>query len=373
MAEKQPTRKQLAARRRFAQLTRLAARLGEGKTAAQRAAIRKRVFAKAKANPGARITAADFERLGPVAKQKLSPYFKSGSTAKPRARKAASKKATAKKRGSYAYQGATPKRKKKAAPKRKSIVSRLLGKKKTYSFKGKSRGGRKVSGTVSARSKAGAKRKVSRAMRMLNPSGRPVMRNGKKLYGAAAAAVLKSRKKATRKKTLANQKRAHSPIRKKSSKKAAWAKRATRRRNQSPAQLAAISETFLGRPMNGRVANKYAPASAPKDLADLGRLVEIRTTKEQFNFSPSDGYRLAANGTGKLWIVASKDERIEASTDLGEIVQLTYSARKTHHDNKMFDHYHDFNSPRPHLRTDSDGKLLITGGAYKVLSEGITG
>lgn len=57
---------------------------------------------------------------------------------------------------------------------------------------------------------------------------------------------------------------------------------------------------------------------------------------------------------------------------LGELVEVTYRTRKGS-DTEATDYVHKFSRPRPLLCRARDGRLVIAGGQYRVITDGISG
>jgi hypothetical protein len=222
-----------------------------------------------------------------------------------------------------------------------------------------------------------------------------VRRNGvtKKLHGAAAQAVLNSRKRkprASKGTLLANRRRKRNAIgevvagtiltrqverelSKQRGLKLNGRRRSSngRRRNSVPAGIASLHQDFLGRPVR-HTDVMIAPTNAPRDLAKLGDLHKLISETETFKFSPGEAV-LAANARGDLFVVG--DVVIESNGNFGSLLQVEYIAKKNHLDDKTITYFHKFGDEggkRPTLRSDKDGHFQIAGGDYTIESEGIT-
>lgn len=57
---------------------------------------------------------------------------------------------------------------------------------------------------------------------------------------------------------------------------------------------------------------------------------------------------------------------------LGELIEVTYRTKKGS-DRELTDYVHKFSRPRPLLCKAKDGRLVIAGGSYKVITDGIAG
>lgn len=173
-----------------------------------------------------------------------------------------------------------------------------------------------------------------------------VHKNGKVLHGAAALAVLKSRKKAVN--------------------------RHKRRNSSTPAGIQELHQSFLGRP-SSRSFEMTAPAGTPVHLVQLGILTRLVAKREEFKFEESERVVLAANTRGKLYIVGSP--AIEPGADFGKLEKVHYIARKTHIENgRTVEYVHKFGEEGgtpPDLVSDADGSLRIKGGTYYITADGI--
>lgn len=216
-----------------------------------------------------------------------------------------------------------------------------------------------------------------------------VRKNGRKLYGAAALAVLKSRgskKRATTKRRNAETQSSAHPISvrhyyrsggpgyasawkraeskgqqrlfkmngaKKNSRKrgtllsgrkkpngifrsairSAVSKRLSapvrfgRRRNSgTPPGIEEMHEKFLGRATKSSY-DIIAPAGTPKDVAVLGELTALKTEDEEFHFDKGEAF-MGADAKGNLYVLG--EVQVEANTSFGEIEEIDYLARKDH-------------------------------------------
>lgn len=215
-----------------------------------------------------------------------------------------------------------------------------------------------------------------------------VRRNGHTLHGAAAQAVLNSRKRSTKRSTtkrrgtlLSERKKNRRRVKVGNGIFRSAARRAIsrrlhspigrRRRNQAPAGVEAIHRAFLGRPTDA-VSTMPAPDGTPRDVAVLGELVQLKSETETFDFSPGEA-QLAANPRGDLFVLG--DCSVESNTDFGRLHELSYVAEKEHLEGKEVEYYHKFGEEGgrpPKLRTDREGMFHIVGGSYSIQPEGIT-
>lgn len=258
-----------------------------------------------------------------------------------------------------------------------------------------------------AKRNAGAKSVTRRVSRISAPSRKratrrnarkaiTIVKNGHRLHGAAAQAVINSRKKKNPKRrgTLLSSrkpaslkngpKRVSSPLRRNRGFWSGHIKRAVgrrlhapirfgRRRKNSgtPAGIEAIQETFLGRGVR-RSWEADAPQGTPRHVAALGELTCLETETETFDFEEGEAI-LGANARGDLFVVS--DVAIEPDEDFGHIEEIRYVAKKDHIDGKKVEYYHKFGEEggaQPKLKTDGDGMLHIVGGSYTIEAEGIT-
>ena len=309
----------------------------------------------------------------------------------------------------------------KKAPTRKQLIARKkfvkMVRARARALKAAKRGHRNA-----APKRAAVKRRV--ATTKANPrrrklAGVSVRKGGRKLYGAAAAAVLRKRgKKNPRfgpkgekvyqaiKKTRAYGKRTKSvaaaTARKmfgknprhrsngifRSAARAAISRRLSapirfrRRRNSgTPADIQEMHKTFLGRESKNSF-EITAPQGTPKDVAVLGSLVCLKTEDEDFEFDKGEAF-LGADGRGNLYVLGDTDP-VEPNTNLGHIEEIRYEAKKDHlnpfrwkrrkRNSNLIEYYHYFgeeDGKMPHLKSDSDGLLHISGGNYRVEAEGI--
>lgn len=213
------------------------------------------------------------------------------------------------------------------------------------------------------------------------PNPVSVVKNGRRLYGAAALAVLKSRAKrknpkdflstmldrpttrkkyvdrsyrgrgskahrrrygtstpkgvvwrpeSTMKRRLPNRGRngiLRTAARQAISKRLTQPIRFGRRRNSAPAGIEAMHETFLGRGTVG-YEDITAPQGTPKDVAVLGNLVCLKTEDEDFIFDKGEAY-LGADERGNLYVLGDTTP-VETNTNFGHIEEIRYEAKKDH-------------------------------------------
>jgi len=145
----------------------------------------------------------------------------------------------------------------------------------------------------------------------------------------------------------------------------------TRRRNETPQGIQAIHEKFLGRPSR-KSFTIVAPKGTPADVAVLGGLVELKSQTETFGFAPGEAH-LGADPNGRMFVLGNV--RAEPHHDFGELVELSYTARKAHLDDKLIEYFHRFREDGgipPKLTTDAEGAFHILGGSYTIERAGIT-
>lgn len=157
-----------------------------------------------------------------------------------------------------------------------------------------------------------------------------------------------------------------------------------RRRNSgTPEDIKQMHEMFLGRPTESTF-EITAPAGTPKDVAVLGSLVCLKTEEEEFDFDKGEAY-LGADGRGNLYVLGDTTP-VETNTNFGEIEEIRYEARKDHlnpfrwrrrktrRNSSNVEYFHYFGEEdgvMPKLKSDGDGLLHISGGNYTVEAEGI--
>jgi hypothetical protein len=200
-----------------------------------------------------------------------------------------------------------------------------------------------------------------------------VRRNGKKLFGAAAQAVLKSRKKRSNGGSaihrLVNKKRG--VARKTNSPKRMTASVKRTRRNPSTGEL---YEQFQGRaPVES--FEVIVPDGAPRDGYVLGVLGEIATNKETITFDPNEAF-LVADKNNNLYVGLTKatNNGFDANENLGEIKSISYVTIKDHLEGEEIEYVHKFGEEggdRPVLIANEKTQLEIVGGDYFITEDGI--
>lgn len=235
-------------------------------------------------------------------------------------------------------------------------------------------------GTAVGKSIRRHKRKVAKRGNPLS-----VIKNGRRLYGAAAAAVLAKRaggkKRATTKRNGIFTRTAKAAI----SKRLTQPIRFRRKRNSStPAAINDVHKMFLGRPSTKSFSVK-APSNTPADVAVLGPLVCLKTRDEEFAFSKGEAWIATDGKAQKLYILGDKYAGgIEPNSNFGHITEIRYEARKDHINpfkwkrrrrnaqvTEYFHHFGEVTGVRPRLQSDKERLLHIVGGQYSIKSEGI--
>jgi hypothetical protein len=247
---------------------------------------------------------------------------------------------------------------------------------------------------------AAAKGSLSR--RKKNPVS--VVKNGNRLYGAAAQAVLKSRKKKVANSSKSRSKKAvgraikrglsfgqSRALKKRSTKLSMWGNRRKssgtktrstrlsawnprrRKRNSASSTSAAYAE-FQGRPATATI-DVLIPDNAPTDVYVLGGLTEIKTTLDEIEFDDGDAYLLASK-TDDLVIGATRttNSAFEPNEFLGEIKEISYLTTKSHMEDEPIEYVHKLGEEggqRPALITNEKCQLEIVGGDYWIDSAGI--
>jgi hypothetical protein len=247
-----------------------------------------------------------------------------------------------------------------------------------------------------------------------------VVKNGRRLHGAAAQAVINARKKNSGKRagTLLSGRKKNSGRKvvrlspskqggvhrrtrayKRVGNKGFWSgqiKRAVgrrlhapirRRRNQSSA-IEEVHQRFLGRPIDNTFEIE-APDGTPKDVVVMPLTLLVTDEGEEFAFKEGEAF-LGIDTSDHLHVLG--DIHIESNADLGHIEEVRYVAQKDHlnpgglhirgsrrrrrrNSTEPIEYYHYFGEEGgtlPKLKTDDEGMLHIVGGSYTIEPEGIT-
>lgn len=133
---------------------------------------------------------------------------------------------------------------------------------------------------------------------------------------------------------------------------------------------------FRGRPVR-KVISSFAANGTPRDLKEAGGLVDMKLRGgKRVNFNPAR-VKLCYRGN-KLYICGARFRKTNppGDVDYGEILTIAYVADKPHieSDGKMRTYEHRFGEEggiRPHLVVDHEGAPIIAGGSYTVPTEGI--
>lgn len=202
------------------------------------------------------------------------------------------------------------------------------------------------------------------------------IRNGKRIYGAAAQAVLKSRGKKANGSTKRATKR---PVAKKRTgtkrvNARPLLKQTNRRRRNSASSTAEAYEQFQGRP-SGSTIDVMIPDTAPKDVYVLGMLTEIKTDRDEISFDPGDAY-LVADKNDNLYVGATRatNSAFEANEFIGEVKELSYVTTKDHLDGEEIEYVHKLGEEggaKPALITNEKCQLEFIGGDYFITADGI--
>ncbi len=135
-----------------------------------------------------------------------------------------------------------------------------------------------------------------------------------------------------------------------------------------------IRKTFAG--TVGKTQSVFAPIGTPKNVAKLGTLKLIDT--ETAKITPRGTVYLCADAKGKLHIVGSKNAPIYTgpAQSFGKIALIEYDAAKPHlypgqGTIRFWHKLGEESGNRPTLIGDGKGGLRIRGGSYKVTREGL--
>lgn len=134
-----------------------------------------------------------------------------------------------------------------------------------------------------------------------------------------------------------------------------------------------VFRTFVGRD-SANINEVDFPNGSPTNLAQLGLLTELKSETETFQFAESERVFLAADGRGNLY-VGGKQQPVEPNTSFGKLLGISYVCKKTHIEpGKTIEYVHKFGDEGgkcPTLRSDKEGRFTIKGGTYTVTSAGI--
>jgi len=134
-----------------------------------------------------------------------------------------------------------------------------------------------------------------------------------------------------------------------------------------------VFKTFVGRDSHS-IATIDFPDGSPTNLARLGVLTELVSETETFKFQESERVYLASDARGNLY-VGGNQQRVEPNTNFGHLLKIAYVCKKAHIESgKTIEYVHRFGDEggkRPRLRSDAEGRFLISGGAYTITSAGI--
>lgn len=149
-------------------------------------------------------------------------------------------------------------------------------------------------------------------------------------------------------------------------------------RNSSNRAVKKIRREFSGRNPR-RTTTMKAPAGTPVDLAKLGTLVSIKTSRGRMLFkqgNPSGETWLCADSKGRMHLATSlpalTDER---ARNFGKVLEIEYIERKPHLGHKkrtlFFHKMGEEGGAKPELVSDSRGGLRFRGGDYYLSRDGI--
>lgn len=146
-----------------------------------------------------------------------------------------------------------------------------------------------------------------------------------------------------------------------------------------------LSNTFQGY-ASGKEIRTVGSDFTPPLTARLGKLVyiKLKNGKDVYEatFNKNGDAYLSADARKNLYL-EGKDARIQnlklpqpnQLQYIGEVQQLDYITAKAHIENGQLTHYYhnlgEVDGIKPNAFVDSDGFILLTGGNYDILSEGI--
>lgn len=149
------------------------------------------------------------------------------------------------------------------------------------------------------------------------------------------------------------------------------------RNNSAVGAVKHIREEFSGRAPH-KETDLYAPDGTPANLAKLGAVISITTTKGQIQpvHAPGHGLWLCADGKGHLHLASSLPRMFEGPAgSLGEVVEIEYKACKPHLGYRSpTDFFHEMGEEggrKPTLYSDGKGGLKFKGGDYTISREGL--
>lgn len=150
-----------------------------------------------------------------------------------------------------------------------------------------------------------------------------------------------------------------------------------RRNPSSAAEAKKMREEFAGRPAR-RVTTLTTSNGTPRDLAKLGRVIRIKTTRGIVNFSknPQAETWLCADRAGHMHLATSLPRLTDLPRgDLGRVVEIDYLEAKPHLGNPRLTHFFhrmgEEGGQKPVLYSDGRGGLKFRGGDYRITREGI--
>lgn len=230
-----------------------------------------------------------------------------------------------------------------------------------------------------------------------------IVKNGKRLYGAAANAVRNSRLGRKRNKLSGKTKLKRlasvaggDRVKEALDILANPQKKRARKRNSAlvivnprKRKRNGLYETFHGEGVRS-ITTDLAPDGTPNNVDILGKIDCIFFQKGDEHISANgktknglefgkDGQprpKLASNQSGNRYYIVGKIPRFSPNGVFGEVTRIEYSARKPHiegHD-KEVPYWHKLgeeNGVRPILETDHEGYLVLKRGNYRTTADGI--
>lgn len=266
-------------------------------------------------------------------------------------------------------------------------MAKLRGKAKEEFLKRMAKGRRKAKPRAKKKHAATRpKRAAAKNTAKKNPAKR--RKNRAKLTGKAKAEFLKRMAKGRRKAGRANPKRKRTTASRKTRARTNPLRR--RRRNQEDSMTAAVAkfEEFHGK-QPGRIVEYEDTYTYPANLAEMGRLLELRFKLDSYNKDvPLNGFKgtqAVCTPDGHNIYFVGGDQRIDLAAlgietdkdrvELGECHQIEYHTVKGFHSFAPTDYHHKFGEEsgiKPTLSYDRLNKtLFLSSGAYQVRPEGI--
>lgn len=141
----------------------------------------------------------------------------------------------------------------------------------------------------------------------------------------------------------------------------------SRKRNPAPAE---VFKEFRGKDVRSRTKST-GHGAGHITVAQLGQLRELKLGGKKLQFGGNA--LLCADGRKKLHIAGVRFKATGHEEDMGDVKSVTYRSDKPHIESGVLDYVHKFEGTPPKLIVDPEGYPFFEGGSYFITEDGIEG